>query len=141
MVLWGEDKSEEELQNEIDAANERAARDAASRAQEIANALQAVKEAKAASQKEATIANLWRNFNRRPQAQINIKRNSFYFNTESGAKVRVSDHECFHFQNDSEKALFSRAAGFEAPDFDFVISDFTGKTRTEVVEIIKNTIK
>ena len=74
---------------------------------------------------------------------MNLKRNSFYFNTKDGKKVRVSDHESYHFQLESERAAFSRAADFDEPDFDFVITDFEfeGKTKDEVLVIIKNSIK
>lgn len=142
MVLWGEDKSAEELQSEIDAAEQRVEQMLADLKADQQLSAQLKKEVKTLALQEVTIANLWRNFNRRTGAYINIKRNSFYFSTKEGKKVRVSDHECFHFQLDSEKADFSRAADFEAPDFDFVITDckFANMTRQQVVDLIKSTI-
>lgn len=140
MVLWGDDKSAEELQREIDAQNERikqAQADLAAKRQFEAN-IKA--ECKAERLQKVTIANLWRNFNRRPAAHINIKKNSFYFLTADDKKVRVSDHECFHFQVESEKASFSRAADFEAPDFDFVIDELEAMTRQQAVAFIKDAI-
>lgn len=138
LVLWGDEIPQEVLSARAAAAEARWkeywAKEAAFKA-----------EVKAAARKErlaqVTISNLWRHFNRRPDAHMNLKRNSFYFTSPSGQKVRVSDHESYHFQLESERSSFSRAAEFEVPDFEFVITDFEGKTKNEVVEIIKNTIK
>lgn len=141
MVLWGEEKSIEELAAEEAAQIAQADAAILLRKKEAQRAIDTAKKVAEEMKKEVTIANLWRNFNRRPFAHINIKRDSFYFETPVGKKVRVSDHESWHFQLDSGRSQYSRAADFEAPDYDFVISDFEGKTRAEVVEIIKQEIK
>lgn len=143
MILEGDPYTEEELEAmriESERARERWFEER-ERERERLEALK--REARRERLSELTISNLWRHFCRKDGAYMNLKRNSFYFNTKDGKKVRVSDHESYHFQLESERAAFSRAADFDEPDFDFVITDFEfeGKTKDEVLGIIKNSIK
>lgn len=143
MILEGDPYTEEELEAmriESERARERWFEER-ERERERLEALK--REARRERLSELTISNLWRHFCRKDGAYMNLKRNSFYFNTKDGKKVRVSDHESYHFQLESERAAFSRAADFDEPDFDFVITDFEfeGKTKDEVLVIIKNSIK
>lgn len=147
MILWGAEKSAEQLQAERERAEIQHKEWLVIEAAQALRAIQREKEYREEMKKEPTISNLWKNFNRRPGAYMNIKKDSFYFSSPSGQKVRVSNHTCYHFQAESERAFYSRASDFEAPDYDFVINDNYDShfednvTRAEVVEKIKSIIK
>lgn len=140
-VLYGREKTEDEINAEKEAEIKKQTFISEDLKKEAEFKAKAKAQVKKMAAELVTVANLWKNFNRRPGAFKNIKGDSFYFHTKSGKKVRVSDHECFHFQLESEKSSWSRADQFEAPDFNFIISEMKEMSRFQAVNFINKTIK